>query len=202
MPEFVKKLSDRHEAFLKLEKEKEKALEALRFAELEKRNAASRFTRLKDKQWSFLTRTASPEIDTAIQFFRDELERLRKPGKIQTVKVEESNNLVDLTKRIKWQTNKPWMLKRLKFCQEAIKQLEEYKMVPKFDVEAVERLKNGLPDESWELVESERTMSKPNPTDYELAEGLAAIVEHKVEQLLYPHRFKKFERTTQELLNM
>jgi hypothetical protein len=201
MPGLVKKLSDKHEAVLKLQKETNKALEALQVAELEKMNAAARYTRLKDKQWSFLSRTASPEIDNAIQFFRDELDRLRKPGLVSIIKAGESNDLISLEKSVEWQTNKPWLLARMQYCQKTIKALETYKLQPVFDPQAMERLKNGLPDEEWTPIQSKRSLGKPAPTVYELSVATAPFLDDTVDRLLYPQKYPKHKPSVTELLN-
>lgn len=92
-----------------------------------------------------LYETADPVIDEGIQFFRDKLDELRKPGKISSRGMKVEVNLRADTKTLTTETNADAILNAMKYCQAAIKGLEALKLSPEFRIEGIQELKDELP---------------------------------------------------------
>ena len=144
---------------------KAKAALTADLGELQKKKAA-----LSSKRNSFdtdiklqeqiLYETADPRIDEEIQFFRDKLDWLRKPGRINRIGRHAERNIFTLTKTIKEENNDDAVRGALQYCIEAIKELERIKLSPAVDVEKIERMKAGVPNID---VYQEVTGEKPFP---------------------------------------
>ncbi len=115
-----------------------------------------------------LYETADPLIDEGIQFFRDKLDDLRKPGRISSRGMTVENNLIADTKTLTTETNKNAVLGALAYCQAAIKLLEALKLSPEFHIEEIQRLKDRIPsiDEYQEVSEKKPFWPRDiNPRD-------------------------------------
>jgi len=107
-----------------------------------------------------------PAIDEAVQYFRDKLDELRKPGKIFRNSLGAERNIYTLTKKIREETNEAAILAAMRYCQDAISKLEEMKLVPALDTKKIESLKTGIPRiDVYTENENEKPMDKgPNPS--------------------------------------
>lgn len=112
------------------------------------------------RQEQALIETADPRIDETIQFFRDKLDELRKPGKISSRGMNVERNLFTDTKTITVETNKDAVRDALAYCQAVIKGLEALKLSPEFHIEGIQELKDALPSIE---VYKEVTGEKPLP---------------------------------------
>lgn len=90
--------------------------------------------------------TAWHEIDEAIQFFRDKLDDLRKPGRISTQKTGAVRNVFTWKKSTSAISNGPAVRSALAYCQAAVKELETMKLMPELDLTRIEALRKGVPD--------------------------------------------------------
>lgn len=141
-------LQEKHKEALEVVKS---AQDALREAE---RNASLayhdewRLANRIDSQIKFLKgellANYDPAIDEAIEFFREEHERVRKVS-ATTYGAAEEVNLISLEQQYSRETNYPAICARLAYCRESIKLLEECKLVPEYDPELFVRLKADLP---------------------------------------------------------
>jgi hypothetical protein len=86
-----------------------------------------------------------PTIDAAIQFFRDKLDDLRRPGRISYIKMGAVRNVVTWTKTAKQENNEAAVLTALRYCQGAIADLERMRLEPALDAAKLEQLKAGIP---------------------------------------------------------
>ena len=94
---------------------------------------------------AILLGTYDPGIDEAITFFRDKLDDLRKPGKINHIGRAGENNLVNLTKTVTSESNVEALNAALAYCMASIRRLEALKLSPALDLQEIEKLKNGIP---------------------------------------------------------
>ena len=94
---------------------------------------------------SVLYETSPPEIETAIQHFRDLHELLlRKKPDHDTATVE--TNVFRMTKEMSFRTNAPSIGHALRYCIDAIAELQKMKLSPVLDADRIESLKKGIPD--------------------------------------------------------
>ena len=93
-----------------------------------------------------LIESADPQIDDAIQFFRDKLEWLRSPGKIETHRLGAERDIYTETVAILSENNIQAINDAMQFCRDAIQALELMKLEPAFDLQKIEALKKAIPD--------------------------------------------------------
>ncbi|MFH0789565.1 MAG: hypothetical protein V2B13_18390 [Pseudomonadota bacterium] len=96
-------------------------------------------------QEAILFETADPRIDEGIQFFRDKLDDLRKPGKISSRGMKVELNLFTDTKTLTTESNADAVHEAILYCQNSIKLLEAMKLWPEFHIEGIQELKDELP---------------------------------------------------------
>jgi len=97
-----------------------------------------------------------PRIDEAIIFFRDKLDDLRKPGKVNSRGMNIERNLFTDRKKITMETNEGAVLGALQYCMAAIQGFESLKLAPEFQTEKIQELKDGIPSiEQYQEVTSE-----------------------------------------------
>lgn len=119
-------------------------------------------------QNQILIETAAAEIDEAIQFFRDKLDFLRSPGRINLRALGVERNLFAWKKNVKGESNLNAVHSALAYCRDAIKQLELMKLTPALDVEKIEQIKAGIPSiDVYSEVSGERSLPRVsiNPLD-------------------------------------
>lgn len=114
-------------------------------------------------QEQILYETADPRIDEGIQFFRDKLDDLRKPGRVSSRGMNVERNIFTDTKTLTTESNKGAVLTALAYCQAAIKGLEELKLWPEFHIEGIQELKDELPSiEVYQEVTGEKPLPRIN----------------------------------------
>ena len=96
-------------------------------------------------QETVLYETADPRIDEGIQFFRDKLDELRKPGRISSRGMKVERNLFTDTKTVTVESNADAVYEAIFYCQNSIKLLEALKLWPEFHIEGIQELKDELP---------------------------------------------------------
>ena len=110
-------------------------------------------------QEAILIESSDPRIDETIQYFRDRLDDLRKPGKISSRGMNVERNLVTDTKTVTVESNADAVLGALAYCQAAIKGLEALKLSPDFHIEGIQELKDALPSlEVYQEVSGEKPL--------------------------------------------
>ena len=115
------------------------------------------------QQQEILYSTYDPRIDEALEFFRNKLDDLRKPGRISTRGLECVKNLFMWSKTLTTETNEGAVLGAMRYCLAAIKGLEELKLSAEFHIEKIQELKAGLPSiEVYQEVTGEKSMEKIN----------------------------------------
>jgi hypothetical protein len=92
-----------------------------------------------------LYETTDPALNTAITFFMEKFDDLRKPGRISSRGMTVENNLIADTKTLTTETNKNAVLGALAYCQAAIKLLEALKLSPEFHVEEIQGFLDRIP---------------------------------------------------------
>lgn len=121
------------------------------------------------REQEILYSSYSPEIDTAIQFFRDKLDELRSPGRIssQRTGLVEKNIFSEKIKS-KIESNFNAVTLALRYCQEAIRSLEASKLQAAVDMDKIQKLKDNIPrTDTYTEGEAERQMpgtKTPNPS--------------------------------------
>jgi hypothetical protein len=112
------------------------------------------------QQETILFKTVDPIIDEAIEFFRSKLDDLRKPGRISSRGMDVNVNMFTEMKTLTTETNKGAVLGAIRYCMEAIKELEALKLSRKFNIEGIKKIKDEIP--SIEVFE-ETSGEKPLP---------------------------------------
>lgn len=97
------------------------------------------------QQETILIESADPKIQEAVQFFRDKLDDLRKPGRISSRGMNVERNLITDTQTVTVESNAQAIKDALLYCQGAIKSLEQMKLSPALDPEWIEELKAAIP---------------------------------------------------------
>jgi hypothetical protein len=85
------------------------------------------------------------KIDEALMFFKDKLDELRKPGKIDKRTRGGETNLITMKKEFKTETNVDAIRKAMTYCQAVIRELEEMRLNPELDLLRIETLKKNIP---------------------------------------------------------
>ncbi len=99
---------------------------------------------INQNQQKLLT-SYDPAIDQAIDFFRDEFERIRKTNTSWQTH-QDGIDMIGFKKKLVSYSNKNSILRALKYCREAIQGLEAAKLDPDFDPARIEAVKLGIPD--------------------------------------------------------
>ncbi|OGQ00354.1 MAG: hypothetical protein A2Z40_05705 [Deltaproteobacteria bacterium RBG_19FT_COMBO_60_16] len=92
-----------------------------------------------------LFESADPAIDAAILFFRDKLDDLRRPGKIDRRGRSTERNIFTWTKKTTVETNTKAIHDALAYCRAAIMELEKMKLTPELDLAKIEAMKSRIP---------------------------------------------------------
>ena len=164
-------------------KEHEQAGTVIRAALLARRAALSR-ARLdldsarRDPEEALLE-TYDPRIDEAIEFFRKRLDYLRTPGRISNVAAGSERNIFTMEKTIIQESNFKAVNVALQYSQNAISRLESMRLQPRYDAEAVAKLKTEMPKiDFYETIESEKDLEKifrPDDPFHQAARELNAL---------------------------
>jgi hypothetical protein len=92
-----------------------------------------------------LLESADPALDEAIIFFKEKLDYLRSPGRISRNAIGSSRNIINWTKIVKDESNADAVRAALRYCQDAVAELEKMKLSPALDAEKIAVLKAGMP---------------------------------------------------------
>ena len=113
-----------------------------------------------------LIESSDPKIDTAIGFFRDHLEYLRKPGRIDSRARGAERNIFSMTKTVSSETNKDAVLAAMDYCRLAIRALELMKLEPELDSKRIEKMKAEIPSiDTYSESTGEKPLPGSGPTD-------------------------------------
>jgi hypothetical protein len=123
-----------------------------------------------DRQISILKNelynSCDPALDDGIQYFKDRLDYLRSPGRIDSRGHAAERNIFSMTKKISVESNKGAVLGALDYCMAAIKALEVMKFEPELDSARIDALKNGIPTiDNYEGVEGEKPLEGSGNVD-------------------------------------
>lgn len=141
--------ADRQEKELKYQKAKEAlqtASDEFRGAYLALSTESNRISHEIGQQGQVLIETADPAIDEAITFFREKLDWLRTPGRINRIGRADTRNLFTWKKTTTEENNVQAVRDALAYCQAAILELERMKLLPELDLARIERMKVKVPD--------------------------------------------------------
>lgn len=97
------------------------------------------------KNDEILFNSYNEKIDEALMFFKDKLDELRKPGKIDKRTRGGETNLITMKKEFKTETNVDAIRKAMTYCQAVIRELEEMRLNPELDLLRIETLKKNIP---------------------------------------------------------
>jgi hypothetical protein len=101
----------------------------------------------KNREADFLRKTASPEIDQAIEFFKEKERYLMQPERFSRQRVGGGPlNLVNLSQDFEVEDNGEAIRTALNYVRAAQKALGALKLEASFDPEKVEALKKAIPD--------------------------------------------------------
>ena len=99
------------------------------------------------------------KIDEALMFFKDKLDELRKPGKIDKRTRGGETNLITMKKEFKTETNVDAIRKAITYCQAVIRELEEMRLNPELDLLRIETFKKDIPSiDIYQETIGERTL--------------------------------------------
>ncbi len=129
-----------------------------RTATLALRTEGLRFNADIVKCENLLFETADPLIDEAITFFRDKLDELRKPGRIDRRGGSTEKNIFTWRKKTTEESNVQAILDAMAYGLAAIPELERMKLSPELDRARIEGMKAGIPRID---VYTESTVEKP-----------------------------------------
>lgn len=99
----------------------------------------------KRQEEMILLETADGALDSAIEFFRNELDELRKPGKVSIDRRGGERNIFTETVTLKTETNEEAIKSRMAYCMAGIEELGRMKLEPEVDLQKIEAMKAGLP---------------------------------------------------------
>jgi hypothetical protein len=97
------------------------------------------------KNDEILFNSYNEKIDEALVFFKDKLDELRKPGKIDKRTRGGETNLITMKREFKTETNVDAIRKAMTYCQAVIRELEEMRLNPELDLLRIETLKKNIP---------------------------------------------------------
>jgi len=97
------------------------------------------------KNDEILLHSYNEKIDEALMFFKDKLDELRKPGKIDKRTREGETNLITMKKEFKTESNVNAIRNVMTYCQAVIRELEEMRLNPELDLLRIETLKKNFP---------------------------------------------------------
>ncbi len=134
---------------------------------------AARFT-LSSRSQSFdhaisgqeetLLKSADPALNEAILFFTEKLTWLRAPGRTSINRRGAEKNIFTEKIKTKVESNYDAVNAALRYCMDAIKELERMKLDPSLDGEKIEQMKAGIPDiNSYSEIRGERPFPKDLP---------------------------------------
>ena len=124
-----------------------------------------RITHAISQQEGILFETSDPLLDDATTFFREKLAWLRSPGRISSNRLGGERNLFTEKVTLKAESNVDAINSALRFCMDAIKELEKMKLTPELDKVKIERLKDELPRiDIYRESTGEKPFPKPPPT--------------------------------------
>ena len=89
--------------------------------------------------------TADPLIDETVQFFLGKLDWLRSPGRISRNAAGSERNLFTWVKTVREESNVDAIRVAVRYCQDAVAELEGMKLCPALSAGRIAELKNGLP---------------------------------------------------------
>ncbi len=118
------------------------------------------------KNQEILFSSYPPEIDAAIEFFKERLDFLRRPGKISIQKAGGVLNLISWKKNTTAYSNAPAVQEATRYCQSAIRELEAMRLIPDPDTARIASLRKGVPDHtimSEFTGERDAERTPPNP---------------------------------------
>jgi hypothetical protein len=111
------------------------------------------------KNDEILFNSYNEKIDEALMFFKDKLDELRKPGKIDKRTRGGETNLITMKKEFKTETNVDAIRKAMTYCQAVIRELEEMRLNPELDLLRIETLKKNIPSiDIYQETIGERTL--------------------------------------------
>jgi hypothetical protein len=173
--ELAKVEMDTHKQILMLVDEQGKAEAETKAAEAVLKEKQQALAKVKSSLWSvrsrgqnqagklkqYLTETASPALDEAIQFFNDKLSWLRQDGRIRHDMTGGETNLIFWKKKVKAESNKNAVLSAMRYCQDAIETLGDWKLIPELDPAEIERLKAEIPSvDDYEEITGEKPLDR------------------------------------------
>lgn len=124
-----------------------------------------------------------PAIDEAITFFNEKLDWLRSPGRITHVKAGSERNIFTEKVTVKEESNVNAVHAAVQYCQDAIPKLNEMKLLPEFNHDAIESLKTGIPSiDVLDGYEGERNL--PKGPDGSLLAKMRQETHNRIEELL------------------
>lgn len=134
--------------------------QAYRDLQILKANAAHR----QDILEAQLLGNYDSRIDEALDFFRNKIDELRRPGKISTRPMGAERNLFTMTKRIRIESNHNAVAEAMAYCRNAVTRLESLKLIPEFPADEIEGLKEGIPSiDRYQEFEGERSLPRDAP---------------------------------------
>jgi hypothetical protein len=130
LPKLQNDLKEKEEKYLTAKAMLDKASDEIRTARAATFGENTSFNSAIEIHERVLFDTYDPAIDEAIEFFRDKLDYLRKPGRITKVGRKSENNLISWTKKTNTETNVQAIHDAINYCRDAIKELEKMKLQP------------------------------------------------------------------------
>lgn len=131
--------------YLAAKKAQERLVEGCREATLALRSERLMFDSEIRAAEAWLIETAPAEIDEAINFFAGKLTWLRAPGRIVRVGRATERNLFTWTRTVKDENNEAAVLAAIRYCRDAVAELERMKLSPALEAEKIGVLKAGMP---------------------------------------------------------
>ncbi len=128
-----------------LEERKAEIIERFGKEAVRLRGECSQIKRNMQRAAGILLTTYNPAIDEAIDFFRGEMDRLRRTETSKTSRYLGPENAANYKREIAISTNQPAILEALDYCRKAIEELEKMKLFAECDHKRIEAIKDGLP---------------------------------------------------------
>jgi hypothetical protein len=92
-----------------------------------------------------LIESADPEINRALEFFRDKMDYIGNPSRIVLDRASGERDLVRWTETKEKRSNLTAIAEALGYCRRCVRELESMKLFPEPDLRRIERMKREIP---------------------------------------------------------
>lgn len=165
IPQLIEDRAAKEEKFKRAKAALDAAGSEYQTARLALSSRSQSFEHAIGRQEMILLESTDPALGEAITFFREKLDWLRTPGRINQNAVGAIRNVFTEKKTTRRESNLEAINSAMAYCRAAIMELESMKLAPALDAERIEGLKAGIPSiDVYTEYTGEKPMAKVPPT--------------------------------------